>query len=62
MLGIGALEDWLGVSRHTVKMLMESGMPGAKIGGTWVFHKDAISEWIKAGTQDYSPKEIEGEK
>jgi len=48
VMTIEDLSKYLKVSKSTLyKLAQEGSLPGQKVGKHWLFHKEAIDEWLK---------------
>jgi hypothetical protein len=60
IIGVGALAEFLKVSKPTVQQYLRMGMPGLKINNTWHFTVKNINKWFDTVTwQKPNPKDID---
>jgi predicted DNA-binding transcriptional regulator AlpA len=58
LIGIGAICEYLDMSKPTLYSFIEMGMPARIVNKRWYAHKDNIDEWFKQLTR-HRIKEIE---
>ena len=50
-LNLQSASEYLNIGESTLQELVARGeVPGAKVGKSWVFHKDMMSDWLRAET------------